>query len=465
MLRFSFSALLIAVVLWVIAPLLLMGAHFGTGEIPVVTIRAASDDAASWLVFASLISGAVLVYTGWTPRAYTRGAHWRRRVLIAIPLVFVWVIFPNAELSSEIVRQPPVAIQGVSPLALAWIVLASAGTALLVLKFGKQLHTQYDTQRQQQTLLTIVNDQLDEGIALFNRRLRVQWANTAGQNFLFEQNKPREEVLRLLQRAAETQRVASQSLTLSEDVRVNVQVSPLPDGSVYAIARPLQNDIDQINFYERFIRRIVHDMRNPLAAIVAHASNLQASETEVVVWQNTAVTIEKEAQRLTRLVDSMLFDARLSYVPLALENIDLIDVIENVFYQFDERATRENKSIEVETPPPPALLEADHDLLVRALSNLVDNSLKYSSAGAKIRITLEITDTVYTLKVIDTGDGIAPELLPDRMFEALVRGRAKDSGSGLGLSIVRKIVELHGGDITAQSVMGQGTTMTLSLPR
>jgi signal transduction histidine kinase len=161
----------------------------------------------------------------------------------------------------------------------------------------------------------------------------------------------------------------------------------------------------------------------------------------------------------------MVFDARLSYVPLALEHIDLIDVIENVFYQFDERATRENKSIEVETPPPPAPLEADHDLLVRALSNLVDNSLKYSSTGAKVRITLEVTEVVYTLKVIDSGDGIPPELLPDRIFEALVRGRAKDGGSGLGLSIVRKIVELHRGDITAHSVVGKGTTMTLCLPR
>jgi signal transduction histidine kinase len=460
MLRFTLYSFGILILMWVIAPLILMSST----DIPIVTVRAASGDSLGWLFFALLVTGGILTYTGWRPRNHTR----RRWVLILGSLFFVWVLYPTVWLSSEIVRQPPIAIQAVSALALAWMTLALLGTTLLAIKFGKQIHTQYDIRHQRQTLLTIVNDQLDEGIALFNRRLGLQWVNTSGRSYLFEHEMLREDVQRLLQRAAETKRVASQSLILNEETRVNVQASPLPDGSVYAIARPLQSDIDQINFYERFIRRIVHDMRNPLAAIVAHASNLQTapvSDSEIVVWQNTAVTIEKEAQRLTRLVDSMLFDARLSYVPLALENIDLIDVIENVFYQFDERATRENKSIEVETPPPPAPLEADHDLLVRALSNLVDNSLKYSSAGAKVRIALEVTDTTYTLKVIDTGDGIPPELLPDRIFEALVRGRAKDSGSGLGLSIVRKIAELHGGSISAHSVIGKGTTMMLCLPR
>jgi signal transduction histidine kinase len=176
------------------------------------------------------------------------------------------------------------------------------------------------------------------------------------------------------------------------------------------------------------------------------------------------LTIETEAQRLTRLVDSLLFDARLSYVPPASEKLDLLDVIEEVYFQHDERAIREGKIIEIDSSLKVAPLEADRDLLVRAISNLVDNSLKYSAVGASVRISLELSADQYLLKVSDTGDGIAPEYLPDKIFEALVRGRPHDGGSGLGLSIVKKIVELHHGSISAESIVGKGTTITVWLP-
>lgn len=463
MTRFILGVVGTLLLLWIVAPLVLAG-----GDQAIVIVQAASPDSLGWLLLAGVVTAGVLMYAGWQPRSTARRARWIRRAWIGLPLFFAWVIYPGWWLGSEVVRQPPISVQAVSPLALAWLMLALVGTGLLAFRCGGFFSALHEARQQRRYLMSVVQDQLNEGVALFNRRLQLQWVNTSGRLYLLDNGHVRPDVTRLLHRAAETRRVASQSLVISEDLRVNVQASPLADGSVSAVARPLQNDVDQINFYERFIRRIVHDMRNPLAAIVAHAGNLQAApvtDSEIIAWQNTAVTIEKEAQRLTRLVDSMLFDARLSYVPLALEQIDLIDVIENVFYQFDERALRENKSIEVETPPPPAPLEADHDLLVRALSNLVDNSLKYSSAGAHVRLTLEVTDTMYTLKVIDTGDGIPAELLPDRIFEALVRGRAKDGGSGLGLSIVKKIVELHGGEISAHSAAGKGTTMTMYLPR
>jgi signal transduction histidine kinase len=110
-----------------------------------------------------------------------------------------------------------------------------------------------------------------------------------------------------------------------------------------------------------------------------------------------------------------------------------------------------------------APFEGDRDLLVRALSNLVDNSLKYGATH--VQITLEANDQLYALKVIDNGEGIPPEFLPDRLFEPLVRVRAKGGGSGLGLSMVKKIVSLHNGTITAHSTLGKGSTFTLCLPK
>jgi signal transduction histidine kinase len=140
-------------------------------------------------------------------------------------------------------------------------------------------------------------------------------------------------------------------------------------------------------------------------------------------------------------------------------------VIEEVYYQYDDRAVREQKTLQIEIPTESARLEADHDLLVRALSNLVDNSLKYSRSGASVSISLEAAADQFILKVQDTGDGIPPEYLPNRIFEALVRARSGDSGSGLGLSIVKKIIDLHNGSISVQSTLGKGTTFTLCLPK
>ncbi len=104
---------------------------------------------------------------------------------------------------------------------------------------------------------------------------------------------------------------------------------------------------------------------------------------------------------------------------------------------------------------------------MRALSNLVDNSLKYSPSGARIRLVGEQTTAHTIIRVIDDGDGIPPEYLPDRIFEPLVRVRPRDGivGTGLGLSIVKKIAHMHGGAVQVESALGKGTTITVLLPR
>jgi signal transduction histidine kinase len=161
----------------------------------------------------------------------------------------------------------------------------------------------------------------------------------------------------------------------------------------------------------------------------------------------------------------MLFDARLAYVPLEMQSLDLADVLEEALYAHDERAEREGKSLAMDTPTVPMRLEADRDLLTRAFENLIDNSLKYSGEGGRLHIRLQSQPNVYLIEFADNGEGIPPEYLPDRIFEPLVRARSHGSGSGLGLSVARKIFEIHGGTITVQSQIGIGTTMTVRLPR
>jgi len=355
-----------------------------------------------------------------------------------------------------------IVIQAATPFTLVWFGVSLLISALVLILVGWLLCAQRGQYERRDLLPLLAREHLSDGIMLFDQRGRLRWSNLTGRMLLLDSNSaPRSEAAALLQRTLNTHHVALQSMTTSSGGRVTVQALPMP-GAVALIARSSQTDPTQNAFYERFLQRIVHDMRNPLAAIIAHAGNLQS-----VPDTRAAQIIENEALRLTRLVDSILFDARLSYVPLNAEALDLVDVIEEVLYQFDERAVREGKTIRVETPAERAPLEADRDLLVRALSNLLDNSLKYSKTGGVVRIVLETQPTRYMIRIIDNGDGIPSEYLPDKIFEALVRARPKQtgSGSGLGLAIVKKVVELHGGRIMAESVFGKGTAIVLWLPR
>ncbi len=417
-----------------------------------VTVLAINLLAAIWLALALSASGTLFFLFGWHGGSTVSRRSLVTAVLVLLVCAIFWIIPPL------ISRRPLITLRAQSPLSLLWLILALSGTALTIALIGKRFRRFRREQQAHEQLMSVVHDQLSEGIALYTPRLHMWWANTADHILL---DSLRDELRPLLQRAADTKRIAAQSFVINENLRVNVQAVPLQDGSISVLTRPLENDSSQ--FYERFIRRLVHDMRNPLAAIIAHASNLQHNPG--LPEASTARTIEHEAQRLTRLVDSMLFDARLSYVPLALEMLDLSDVIEEVYFQHDERATREGKSFDMETPSQSAPFHGDRDLLVRALSNLVDNSLKYCQVGASVTMRLTTGEDDYVIKVVDTGEGIPPEFLPDRIFEALVRARPRESGSGLGLSIVKKIVEMHGGQITAESTVGKGTTMTLWLPK
>ncbi len=414
------------------------------------------------------IQAAGMIQTVWLAcvLAVTLAACWLlgrmvwQRIAWVVVLVIVWISVPEAWYR-VMEQRTLILLKASHPLILVWLVGLMALT-LLICRLLRHLYDHF--QRQQalyRHLLSVLSQDIDEGVAVFTPMGRVQWANSAAGPLI---DPVRPEVAKLLQRTQTTQHVASQSVTLSETRRLTLQTRSLPDHSIQLIARATSSDTDaQSSFYERFLRRIVHDMRNPLAAIIAHSVNLHVSSEPDII--QTAAIIEAEAQRLTRLVDSLLFDARLSYVPLALERLDLLDVLDEVFYQFDERAEQEGKTLEIETAMTTAPLEADHDLLVRALSNLVDNSLKYTSAGGVVRMLLEKSPKHYFVRVSDTGSGIPPEYLPTRIFEPLVRARPGGGpiGSGLGLSIVQKVAELHHATISVESTLGEGSSFTLCL--
>ncbi len=384
-----------------------------------------------------------------------------RIVLIAI--ILLWLLFT---LSIVPESSNLVSIRFTSPAAALWFISGMMLAILLLMGWARRSLPKSADVKGAPRQFNRVAAELNEGIVICNAKGRIRWRNAAAEDLLIGGRYLSEGSRALLERAKASKGIAMQNMPIREGVRLAVQAFPLGRGTFALLARPLQSETDKNTFYESFIRRIVHDMRNPLAAIVGHAANMhQSPKVEPEAWRKSAATIENEAQRLARLVDSMLFDARLAYVPLEMAPLDLVDVIEEAVYTRDELAQQEGKLLEVDAPSTPMKARGDRDLLARAFLNLIDNSLKYSESGARVRVKLEANGTDYILSFSDNGLGIPPEYLPDRIFEPLVRARPQGSGSGLGLSIARKIFEMHGGGITAQSTVGVGTTMTVRLPR
>jgi signal transduction histidine kinase len=457
--------------LWVVIPTIALLQKGVTADYH-IAIRASTQTALDWLVWTTFFTGIVLFRFGWIFQAARLQAKsvWRAVIVTLVCLLVLWILIPGLARGEQANKPFPLTLHAQQS-ATGWFYGSLLITGIALVLAGVRCRIARERRADPTKISQLVNDYGSEGLILFNRRtLQPRWMNNASKTLLLRDGQLTQEVTQLVRAAAETRSVTSQSFNLRENTRINIQAIPIPkSGSIGLIARPMQHESASGNFYERFMRRIVHDMRNPLAAVIAHANNLYAAPEagmSLDTVRTTALTIEKEAQRLTRLVDSILFDARLSYVPLNVERLDLVDVIEDVVFQFDEAAAKMNKSVIVETPVEPAIINADRDLVIRALSNLLDNSLKYSAPSSDVRIALESNDLYYVLKVIDSGEGIPQEYLPARIFEPLVRAHPKTdgSGSGLGLSIVKKIAELHGGTVTAQSSPGKGTTMILCLP-
>ena len=173
-----------------------------------------------------------------------------------------------------------------------------------------------------------------------------------------------------------------------------------------------------------------------------------------------------ETRVLARLIDDLrtLSLAESGALKLQRESVDLRDLIQEAIDSFQATADHAGVKLIAEVQADLPQIEVDPLRLRQVLSNLVANALRYTSSGGQIQVRafVEETDRV-TVSVSDTGRGIAPEDLPhifDRFYKS-----SDSRGTGLGLAIAKNLVIAHGGEISAQSTLGQGTTITFTLPK
>ena len=223
----------------------------------------------------------------------------------------------------------------------------------------------------------------------------------------------------------------------------------------------------QAEAHRRFLRRLEHELKNPLTAIRVGLANL-AETPPGKARDQTLVGLEAQANRLGKLSADLRKLAELETQPLDRAAVDLNELLGEVVALARERPEGEEREITLTLPQAPWPLPrvtGDRDLLFLAVYNLLDNALKFTHPGDTIEVRAIEDGRVVTVEVADTGPGI-PENERPHVFEELYRGQGArgTAGSGLGLALVRAIVERHGGTVTVRSRKGKGTVFTLHLP-
>ena len=221
---------------------------------------------------------------------------------------------------------------------------------------------------------------------------------------------------------------------------------------------------DSFTRLSQFSADLAHELRTPIANMIGEAQVALTRDRTAAEYRDTIESTVGECERLSRIVDNLLFVARVDAArePIACKRFDARAAVEKIaeFYQ----TIAEDHHVTI-TCSGHGQIYADPDLFERAVGNLLDNALRFTPEHGVIRIALSKNDTHFEVAVSDNGCGIAPEHLP-QVFDRFYRAESSRSsdGAGLGLALVKSIVDLHGGSATIQSEVGQGTTVTLIFP-
>lgn len=216
-----------------------------------------------------------------------------------------------------------------------------------------------------------------------------------------------------------------------------------------------------------FISTVSHELRTPLTAIKGWGETLlQIGDTDSHMTERGMGVIINEASRLNDMVEELLDFSRMSSGRMKMNNdrIDILAELDEVVFSFKERTIKDGIDLVYNVPHSPAPANGDASRIKQVFINILDNALKYTEHGGKIIVFAEIPNpATLIVSISDTGAGISPEDLP-HIKEKFYKANTTVRGSGIGLAVADEIIRLHNGELDIDSVLGEGTTVRITIP-
>jgi signal transduction histidine kinase len=244
-------------------------------------------------------------------------------------------------------------------------------------------------------------------------------------------------------------------------------------GEALEVAEALNARLDAVASAEKeqqqFIADVSHELRTPLTVMRGSLEVVLEEDRPAEEYREAIGNALLELRHLTRLSQNLLFLARgqAGRVTLSFANADLAKFISQVTQDLLPAMSDKELELSVELPEEPVRAFIDSDRMRQVLHNLLENAIRYTEPGGKVLVRLTSSSSEVRIEVSDTGIGIPESNLPyvfERFFRSDGARRVHRGGSGLGLSIVRWIVEAHKGKVEVVSRVGEGTTFTVTLP-
>jgi len=227
---------------------------------------------------------------------------------------------------------------------------------------------------------------------------------------------------------------------------------------------------DSNRLKDEFIALVSHELRSPLNAILGWTRILRQGRPDEELYQRATEIIERSARMQSQLIEDLMDTARIVRGKLKLEvrPVNLVTVIEKAIDVVRPAADARGITLEARLDHEAGQITGDPDRLQQVVWNLLSNAVKFTSEGGRIEVTLGRVDPYVQIAVRDTGCGISPEFMPhlfERYHQADTSSGRRKGGLGLGLTLVRQLVEMHGGVVTAESDgEGKGAIFTVKLP-
>jgi PAS domain S-box-containing protein len=341
-----------------------------------------------------------------------------------------------------------------------------------------QLGDRFDELRREQAETAALVESMVEGVIAADERGRIVTANPAARRMLgYNETEPLPGLPELFRVKAAREVVdavldgeAVQDRELEMDDRVFLMnARPLPSGGAVLVIHDL-TEMRRLEAMRRdFVANVSHELKTPLTSISGYAETLLTDTPDPETTRRFLSTIATNAHRMQRLVDNLLDLARLEagrWQP-EREPIDIAEAARDTWDALRDGSRAVAVDFGVEVADNADTVLADADAIRQVLTNLLDNSLRYTPRGGRIVCRSRVEGDGVSISVADNGSGIVPEHLP-RIFERFYRSdpsRSRDEGgTGLGLAIVKHLVEAHGGRVSAESSRGVGTTISCWFP-